>query len=46
MEYFVAIGYILWSFGIYYGYLVYIPRFGMLHLEKSGNPGEQQQFML
>jgi hypothetical protein len=26
-------------FGLFYGNLVYIPRFGMLHIEKSGNPG-------
>jgi hypothetical protein len=38
----------LWPFGIYsklfgifYGYLVYFSRFGMLYQEKSGNPGLQ-----
>jgi hypothetical protein len=43
--YFIAIWYILWSFGIFYGHLVYFvaflvhfSRFGMLHQEKSGNP--------
>jgi hypothetical protein len=30
--------YILWSFGIFYGCLVYFSRFGMVHQEKSGNP--------
>jgi hypothetical protein len=28
---------ILWSFGIFYGHLVYFPRFGILNYEKSGN---------
>jgi hypothetical protein len=36
--YFTAIGYILWPFGIFHGYLVYISRFGLLHEEISGNP--------
>jgi hypothetical protein len=32
----------LWSFYIFYGYLVaYFSRFGMLSQEKSGNPGAQ-----
>jgi hypothetical protein len=42
----MAIWYILWPFGIFYGHLVYImaiwyifPRFGILYQEKSGNPG-------
>jgi hypothetical protein len=34
----VAMLYILWSFGIFCGHLVYLPRFGMLYQEKSGNP--------
>jgi hypothetical protein len=40
----MAICYILWPFGIFYGHLVYFvviwynfPRFGMLYQEKSGN---------
>jgi hypothetical protein len=38
--YFTAIWYILRPLGIFYGYLVYLfSRFGMLYLEKSGNPG-------
>jgi hypothetical protein len=37
---FTAIWYILWPFGIFYSHLWYIfPYFGMLHQEKSGNPG-------
>jgi hypothetical protein len=36
-----AIGNILWPFGIYCGHLVNFPRFGMLYLEKSGNPGSE-----
>jgi hypothetical protein len=39
LVYFMAGWYILWPFGIFYGYLVYLTRFGMLHHEKSGNPG-------
>jgi hypothetical protein len=35
LVYFAAIWYSLWYFGIYF------PRFGMLHQEKSGNPGEK-----
>jgi hypothetical protein len=35
---FAAIWYILWTFGILCGTLVYFPHFGMLHQEKSGNP--------
>jgi hypothetical protein len=29
----------LCTFGIFYGHLVYFSRFGILHQEKSGNPG-------
>jgi hypothetical protein len=32
---------ILWPFDIFYGYLVYFSRFGMLYQEKSGNPAPQ-----
>jgi hypothetical protein len=38
-----SIWYILWSFGLFYGNLVYFPRFGILHLEKSGNPALDRQ---
>jgi hypothetical protein len=33
-----AIGYILWTFGIFCGNLVYFCRFGIRNAEKSGNP--------
>jgi hypothetical protein len=36
--YFVVIWSILWSFGIFYGELVYYSSFGILHQEMSGNP--------
>jgi hypothetical protein len=35
---FMAIWYILRTFVIFYGNLVYFPRYGMLYKEKSGNP--------
>jgi hypothetical protein len=46
LVYFVAFWYILWPFGIFcghlvyvfYDYLVYFSRFGILYQEKSGNP--------
>jgi hypothetical protein len=38
LVYFTSIWYILWSFGIFYGYLEYFSRFGKLYQEKSGNP--------
>jgi hypothetical protein len=41
LVYFTAILYILWPFGIFYGYLVYLFRFGMLCQEKSGNPVQE-----
>jgi hypothetical protein len=31
--------YILWTFGIVRGNLLYFSRFGILYKEKSGNPG-------
>jgi hypothetical protein len=46
--YFMAIWFILLPFGIFcghfgivYGYLANFSRFGMLHQEKSGNPGTE-----
>jgi hypothetical protein len=30
---------ILWTFGIVRGNLVFLPHFGILNQEKSGNPG-------
>jgi hypothetical protein len=41
LEYFIAFWYILWPFGIFYGYLVHFSRFGMLCQEKSGSPGSK-----
>jgi hypothetical protein len=49
LVYFVAIWYtyvvvilhILLPFGVFYGYLVYFPRFGMFYQEKSGNPARE-----
>jgi hypothetical protein len=38
LVYLMGIWSILLPFGIFYGYLVYFPRFGMLYQEKSGNP--------
>jgi hypothetical protein len=39
LVYFVAFWYILWLFGV-----CIFPRFGMLHEEKSGNPGATNSF--
>jgi hypothetical protein len=43
LVHFVDIWYILWTFGTFCGHLVhfvvFFSRFGMLHREKSGNPG-------
>jgi hypothetical protein len=33
--------YILWTFGVVRGILVYFSRFGILHQEKSGNPAQE-----
>jgi hypothetical protein len=44
LVYLTAIWYFLWSFGIFYAHLVYFSRFGMLHQEKSGNPGFGRNF--
>jgi hypothetical protein len=41
LVYSTAIWYILWPFGILFGYLVHFSRFGMLYREKSGNPGPE-----
>jgi hypothetical protein len=41
LVYFRALGNILWPFGICCVNLVYFPRFGILHQEKSGNPAGQ-----
>jgi hypothetical protein len=39
LGYFMAFWSALQSFGIFLGYLVYFPRFGLSYLEKSGFPG-------
>jgi hypothetical protein len=38
LEYFIAIWYNFWPFGIVYGQLVYFPQFVCLDQDKSGNP--------
>jgi hypothetical protein len=35
---------ISWTFGPFYSLLVYFSRFGILYLEKSGNPGSETKF--
>jgi hypothetical protein len=35
--YFTAIWYILWLFGIFYGYIVFFPILGLLYHEKTDN---------
>jgi hypothetical protein len=39
----MAILYILLPFGIFYGYLVHFPHFGMFYQGKSGNPDHEQR---
>jgi hypothetical protein len=50
-DHFIVIWYILWSFGIFCGHLVYfvviwyiLSRFGKLCQEKSDNPAGEQLF--
>jgi hypothetical protein len=38
--------YIVWAFGIVCRNLVYFSRFGILYLEKSGNPGPNQYWVI
>jgi hypothetical protein len=45
-EIFMSIWYILQSFGIFFGYLVYFSRFGVLYQEKSGNLACKQTLVL
>jgi hypothetical protein len=33
-----------WPLGLFWGHLVYFPRFGMFHHEKSGNPDSYNLF--
>jgi hypothetical protein len=37
LMYFTAIWYTLWPFSIFYGYLIYFSRLGILSQEKYGN---------
>jgi hypothetical protein len=39
LVHFMVFCYILWTFGIVCGDLVYVSRFVILYQEKSGNPG-------
>jgi hypothetical protein len=39
LVHFTVFCYILWTFGIVHGNLVYFSRFGILNQEKCGNPG-------
>jgi hypothetical protein len=48
LVYFTVIWYILWPLGIFSGYFVDFSLFGMLYLEKSGNPasdGGEKKFV-
>jgi hypothetical protein len=38
----MAVGNVLWTFGIGCDNLVYFLRFGILDQEKSGNPGQDR----
>jgi hypothetical protein len=40
---FTVFCYILWTFGIVCGNMVYFSSFGILYQEKSGNPGPKRQ---
>jgi hypothetical protein len=46
LEYFTDIRYILRLLGIFYSYVVFFPRFGMLYQEKSGNPVSRDEKIL
>jgi hypothetical protein len=39
LVHFTVFCYIIWTFGVVRGNLVYFSRFGILYQEKSGNPG-------
>jgi hypothetical protein len=44
LVHFTVICYILWTFGIVRGNLVYFSRFGIMYQEKSGNPGSEAEW--
>jgi hypothetical protein len=44
LVHFTVFCYILWTFGIVRGNLVYFSRFGILYQEKSGNPEADSSF--
>jgi hypothetical protein len=44
LVHFMVFCYILWTFGIVRGNLVYFFPFGILHQEKSGNPANDRVF--
>jgi hypothetical protein len=43
---FTVFCYILWTFGIVRGNLVYFSRLGILHQEKSDNPATHQRWIV
>jgi hypothetical protein len=45
LVHFMVFCYILWTFGIVCGNLVYFSRFGILYQEISGNPGPDSLFL-
>jgi hypothetical protein len=45
MVYFLVILYILWTFGIFCGPLIYFSCFGTLHQGKSGSPALRGKFL-
>jgi hypothetical protein len=45
LVHFMSFCYILWTFGIVRGNLVYILRFVILYQEKSGNPGSNPMYV-
>jgi hypothetical protein len=45
LEYLTSLWHILRLFDTFCGHLVYFYHFGMLYLEKSGNPGRYASFL-
>jgi hypothetical protein len=44
LVHFMVFCYILWTFGVVCGNLVYFSHFGILYKEKSGNPALSPKF--